>query len=112
MNLYQLAAQVVAGLEAEEIPYMVVGALSSGVFGIPRSTKDVEIVLQLTTREPLNRLEDRLRGIVAFDPQVTFETLTGSLRHILTSKTRPPFIVELFELGRSFCSGAIQPQTH
>ena len=99
MNLYELAAEVVAGLEAEGIPYMVVGALSSGVFGIPRSTKDVDIVLQLTTRESLNRLEVRLRGVVDFDPQVTFETLTGSLRHILTSKTRPPFIVELFELG-------------
>ena len=56
MNLYELAAEVVVGLEAEGIPYMVVGALSSGVFGIPRSTKDVDIVLQLTTREPLDRL--------------------------------------------------------
>jgi hypothetical protein len=78
---------------------MLVGALSSSVFGIPRATKDVDIVLQLPTREPLRRLEDRLAEVVEFDPQVTFETLTGSVRHILTAKTRPPFIVELFELG-------------
>lgn len=99
MNLYELAATVVEGLEAEGIPYMVVGALSSSVFGIPRATKDVDIVLQLLTREPLNRLETRLQGVLAFNPQVTFETITGSRRHILTSSTKPPFIVELFELS-------------
>ena len=99
MNLYELAARVIEALEAECIPYMVVGALSSSVFGIPRATKDVDIVLQLQTRAPLLGLEARLAGVVVFDPQVTFETLTGSVRHILTAMTKPPFIVELFELG-------------
>jgi len=99
MNLYELAASVIEALEAEDIPYMVVGALSSSVFGIPRATKDVDIVLQLQTREPLQRLQARLVDVVEFNPQITFETLTGSVRHILTAKTRPPFIVEMFELG-------------
>ena len=99
MNLYELAACVIEALEAEEISYMVVGALSSSVFGIPRATKDVDIVLQLQTREALRHLEDRLSRVVVFDPQVTFETLTGSVRHILTARTKPPFIIELFELG-------------
>jgi len=99
MNLYELASRVIDALEAEGIAYMVVGALSSSVFGIPRATKDVDIVLQLQTREPLRRLETRLADVVVFDPQVTFETLTGSVRHILTARTKPPFIVELFELG-------------
>ena len=99
MNLYQLASLVIEALEAEDIPYMVVGALSSSVFGVPRATKDVDIVLQLQTGSSLHRLETRLAEVVVFDPQVTFETLTGSVRHILTAKTRPPFIVELFELG-------------
>jgi hypothetical protein len=99
MNLYELASRVIDGLEAEGVAYMVVGALSSSVFGIPRATKDVDIVLQLQTREPLRRLETRLADVVVFDPQVTFEILTGSHRHILTAKAKPPFIVELFELG-------------
>lgn len=99
MNLYELAARVIEALEAENIPYMVVGALSSSVFGIPRATKDIDIILQLQTREPLHRLEKRLSHVAVFDPQVSFETLTGSVRHILTAKTKPPFIVELFELG-------------
>ena len=99
MNLYDLAARVIAALEEESIPYMVVGALSSSVFGIPRATKDVDIVLQLESPEPLKRLEGRLADVVSFDPQTSFETITGSHRHILTSRTRPPFTVELFELG-------------
>lgn len=99
MKLYDLAARVIAALEEESIPYMVVGALSSSVFGIPRATKDVDIVLQLESPEPLKRLEGRLADVVSFDPQTSFETITGSHRHILTSRTRPPFTVELFELG-------------
>lgn len=99
MNLYELASRVVDALDEERIAYMIVGALSSSVFGIPRATKDVDIVLQLETHEPLRRLEERLAEVVVFNPQITFEALTGSVRHILTAKTRPPFIVELFELG-------------
>ena len=64
MNLYELAARVIEALEAEKIPYRVVGALSSSVFGIPRATKDVDIVLQLQTREPLRCLEERLSQVV------------------------------------------------
>jgi hypothetical protein len=69
MNLYELASRVIESLEAEGIPYMVVGALSTSVFGIPRATKDVDIVLQLQTREPLRRLETRLADVVVFDPR-------------------------------------------
>ena len=59
----------------------------------------MDIVLPLQTQEPLRRLEKRLSQVVNFDPQPFFETLTGSVCHILTARTRPPFIVELFELG-------------
>lgn len=99
MNLYQLAARVIDALESENLPYMVVGALSTSVFGIPRSTKDVDMVLRLESRDALLALEKRLHDVVAFDPQITFESLTGSRRHVLTSKSKPPFTVELFELG-------------
>lgn len=72
---------MIEALEAEKIPYMMVGALSSSVFGIPRATKDVDIVLQLQTREPLRRLEERLSQVVNFDPQPFFErTGFGSVR--------------------------------
>jgi hypothetical protein len=99
MDVFTLAGKVVEALEAENVPYIVVGALSVSVFGIPRATKDVDIVISLETRKPLDDVERRLAEVVEFDPQLTFETITGSLRHILNSKSSPPIVVELFELG-------------
>jgi hypothetical protein len=99
MDVFTLAAKVVEALEAENVPYMVVGAMSVSVFGIPRATKDVDIVVSLETRKPLHGVERRLKDVLVFDPQITFETITGSLRHILNSKTNPPIVVELFELS-------------
>ncbi len=99
MDLFQLAVRMVEALEAEHIPHLVTGAIAVGVYGIPRGTNDIDIVVALETLEPLNRLERRLVDVVTFDPQVTFETITGSLRHIVKSRTRPPFTIELFELG-------------
>jgi hypothetical protein len=99
MDVFTLAGTVVDALEAEGVPYFVVGALSVSVFGIPRATKDVDIVISLETRKPLDAVERRLADVLEFDPQITFETITGSLRHILHSRTNPPVVVELFELG-------------
>ena len=99
MNLFQLAVTMVEALEAEDIPHLVTGAIAVGIYGIPRGTKDIDIVVSLQTHGPLQRLEQRLAGIVTFDPQVTLETITGSLRHIVKSTTCPPFTIELFELG-------------
>jgi hypothetical protein len=99
MDVFGIAARMVEALESAGVPYMVVGALSVSVFGIPRATKDVDIVVSLETRQPLNEVERRLQDIADFDPQITFETITGSLRHLVYSKTNPPITVELFELG-------------
>ena len=43
-------------LAALEIPFMVVGSLSSNVYGIPRSTKDADVVVELgDDRSPRSR---------------------------------------------------------
>lgn len=99
MTLFQLAVRMVEALEAEEILHLVTGANAVGVYGIPRGTKDIDIVVSLESAEPLNRLERHLADVVVFDLQTNFETITGSQRHIVNSKTRPPFTVELFERG-------------
>ncbi|HEX2749508.1 MAG TPA: hypothetical protein VHM91_15980, partial [Verrucomicrobiales bacterium] len=100
MTVFEAASSVLEALEAESIDYMVVGALSTGVYGVPRSTKDVDIVIALETRKPLEKVEERLKNVATFDPQISFETITASLRHILTTVSRPPVIIELFELGK------------
>jgi hypothetical protein len=99
MDVFTLAVKVLDALDAENVPYMLVGAMSVSVFGIPRATKDVDIVISLETRKPLDSVEARLKDFMEFDPQITFETITGSRRHILRSKTSPPIDVELFELS-------------
>ncbi len=43
-----------------------------------------------------------------FDPQISFETIKGSRRQILTSVERPPVKVELFELGQDPYHGTIE----
>ena len=47
--------------------------------------------------------------MVIFDPQVQFDTLTWGRRHVGTTRTDPPFLVELFAL---FDDAFVQHQFH
>src|SRR5690242_2176189 len=88
---------VIDALEALSIPYMVVGSLSSNVYGVPRSTQDADFVIQLGS-ESLSRLADYLGTAFRLDPQMTFETATLTRRHVL-KVIGIPFTIELFHLG-------------
>ena len=65
---------VVDALEALHIPYMLVGSFSSNYYGIGRSTKDVDFVIQLGP-ESLSSLASHLGPAFRLDPQMTFETV-------------------------------------
>lgn len=93
------AAMVVEALEAEGLPYMLVGAYSSGAYAIPRGTKDVDIVLSAHTGAGFDGVIRRLETHFTLDPQISFETITGSRRHILTARKNGGVQVELFLLG-------------
>ncbi len=97
MRLEEAAAAIIATLDAAGVPFMVVGALSTNAYGIPRSTKDVDIVIQLDCAADLQGIVDRLPPGFHLDPQVTFETLTGNVRHVVRIQGTP-FVIELFEL--------------
>ena len=97
MKIEQLAIEVIDRLNQSGIAYALVGAFSSSYWGIPRSTKDADFVLQLSGAE-INRLWDIFQPDFVVSDQLTFETLTGS--HKL--EIRHPdavFIVELFLLS-------------
>ena len=47
MTAAEYFIQVVGALERLGIPFMVVGSMSSNIYGIPRSTKDAEFVIEL-----------------------------------------------------------------
>lgn len=89
-----LVIAIIEALEAEHVPYMLAGSFASMVYGIPRSTKDVDFVVEL--EEPaFSRLIKRLEPEFDLDPQQYLETSTWTRRYILKSK-RSAFKIEFF----------------
>ncbi len=90
--------RVADALEACGIPYLLTGSFASNYYGIPRSTEDADFVLQLTggvgTQFVQHLGEDFL-----LEPQLSFETQTGTLRQILSYRKKV-FKVELFLLSQ------------
>jgi hypothetical protein len=84
-------------LAAADIPHMVTGGLVANAHGISRSTKDADIVIQVRGPE-LAAFERRLPAGLRLDPQISFETITGSQRQIV-EVAGTPFRIELFFLG-------------
>jgi hypothetical protein len=93
----EVALAVVKALEGAKIPYMVVGSFSSNAYGIPRSTKDADFVVQLGNA-PLSGLLKRLPAGFRLDPQIGFETITGTTRYRMHFEALT-FMVEFFELS-------------
>lgn len=89
--------RVAQSLEATGIPHVLVGSMSSNVHGFARSTKDIDLVVQ-TDADGLDRLFAALADSFDLDPQASFETITGTLRHILVAKDSK-FKVEVFHLS-------------
>ncbi len=88
---------VIDALEALHIPYMLVGSLSSNYYGITRSTKDADFVVQFEV-ESLSSFMNHLGPAFRLDPQMTFETVTMTRRHIVNVASIP-FQIELFHLS-------------
>lgn len=97
MKLAELAVHVIEAAEAENVDFMTVGAIAAGTYGVPRSTRDVDILVSVQVPGNIERLMKRLSAIVNFDPQVNFDTLTWGARHVGVSSSSPPYKVELFE---------------
>lgn len=97
MNSLEATAFVICTLEQSGIPYMLVGAFSSNAYGIPRSTKDADFVVQLSQGD-LGQLAKRLGEEFRLDRQMRIETITNSVRNVITYlPTR--FDIELFRLS-------------
>jgi len=89
--------RVLGALKETGKAHLVTGALASNYYGIERSTKDADIVLE-TAPEDFTAFAKLLGSELKLDPQVSFETITGSLRHIITV-AGTDFQIELFLLG-------------
>jgi|GEM_PF-1488553 len=98
MTLEQLATKVVQAADASGVPFMVVGALAAGAYGVPRSTRDVDLLVAVNVGGGLDAVVKELEPWVEFDAQVVFDTLTWGRRQVGRSRSAPPYKVELFEV--------------
>jgi hypothetical protein len=93
-----IAVRVANALEACGIPYLLSGSFASNYYGIPRSTRDADFVLQSQRAVGLD-LTQQLGEDFILEPQLSFETNTGTFRQVLRYKKKP-FKVELFLLSQ------------
>jgi hypothetical protein len=92
-----LMVRVADALTAADIPFLLAGSFSSNYYGIPRSTKDADFVVQLHGGVGGDFVA-RLGSDFEIDPQLSFKTNTGTYRQVITH-TRSAFKVELFLLS-------------
>ena len=97
MKVAELAAKVIEACEAENVEDMLTGAFATSFYGVPRSTKDVDLVLSVTSAEEIQAVMARLDATVEFDSRMQFDTLTWGRRHVGTMRKAPFYRVELFE---------------
>lgn len=78
---------VIDALEAVDLPFMVVGSVATNFYGIPRSTRDADFVIQAAP--PLAALVAHLGANLRVSPQASFEGVTGTLRHRIEARGTP-----------------------
>jgi len=88
---------VIDALDGAGVAYMLVGSLASNVHGIPRSTQDADLVIDVHAQQ----LADIARALppeLQLDVQAAFEGVTGTTRHVIRLAASP-FVCELFHLS-------------
>lgn len=112
MMLAEFVADVVGKLEASSIEYMIGGSVASSIYGEPRTTRDVDIVVEVTSDSlaALFAALDRSRVYVD-EPPVGQAVTAGQLFNLLDThggwkadlivrKSRPFSVVEFARRAR------------
>ncbi len=89
--------RIIQALEAAGVPYLLAGSYSSNFYGVARSTMDADFVVQLGAHS-VAAVRQQLGAEFEFDPQMSFETITGTSRYVLRA-VRSQFKIELFLLS-------------
>lgn len=100
MTTVEAVQRVIDALETLGVGYMLVGSFSSSYYGIPRLTKDADFVIDLDApRVP--EIARLLGAQFRLDPQMSFETVTMTMRHVLeiADPNFTTFHVEFFHLS-------------
>jgi len=88
---------VLDALDAASAPYMLTGSFASNAYGIARSTKDADVVVDFDQAN-LDEIAAKLDPRIVLQDQMMFETITGTTRHIL-DVVGSPFKIELFHVN-------------
>jgi hypothetical protein len=97
MNTLDAAAAVVDALNRAKADYMLVGSLSSNLYGVPRNTNDADFVFSSQSVD-VTSIASTLTPTFKLDPQLSFESVTGTWRRVLTH-LETGFLIEFFELS-------------
>ena len=97
MTAQSVTDRVLSALARTNDPYMVVGSFSSNAYGPPRSTKDMDLVMQVNGDE-IGRFIERLGEGFSRGQQIGFETKFFTTKHKIHA-TESAFDIEVFELS-------------
>jgi hypothetical protein len=97
MTTDEITLRVIDVLNVHNIPYMLVGSLSTNFYSVPRSTQDADIVIQSSLGEAARLITDQCPEL-RLDPQFGFESVTGTTKLVLRAEAED-FVVELFGLS-------------
>lgn len=97
MESDEITGAVIDVLESLSVPYMLAGSFSTNFYGIPRSTQDADFVVRLAEHSVLAIMQ-RLGPSYRLDPQMSFELVTATRRHVIQNAD-DPFQIELFLLS-------------
>ncbi len=100
MSLEEATARVLDVLHELEIPYVLVGAFSVNYYGLVRSTHDADFVA-VFNRGQVTAIMEKLGESFRLDPQMSFESATGTTRYIVQYLGSPeaPLQIEFFRLS-------------
>ncbi|MBI4584842.1 MAG: hypothetical protein HY717_12575 [Planctomycetes bacterium] len=70
MNQREFFEKVLAALKALEIPYMITGSVGAIIYGEPRLTNDMDVVVEL----PADRIDDLSKQFPSHDFYLAFCT--------------------------------------
>lgn len=98
MNGTEALIALARAFEGAGLPYMIVGSYSSNFYGVPRSTKDADIVVNLAQTDWKN-LSSILPTGLELEQQSGFEMVTSTRKELIRVQNSI-FEIELFHLSK------------
>lgn len=92
-----LAVRAMDAINAVGIRFMVTGSFARNLYALPRSTKDIDFVVESPDFTPAE-IAKLLGPDFNLDDQVYFETITATTRYVIRHR-KSTFVVEFFLLS-------------